>query len=90
MRNSEDNWKVKLFHQGKEILVTLDTLIPCLDGQPCFTNGQLWAIIYEKAFAKLHGCYANLEKLTIAEVLYGLTGAPCVELKLSAFMQDMV
>ena len=90
MRNSEDNWKVKLFHHGKEINVTLDILIPCLEGQPCFTNGQLWAIIYEKAFAKLHGCYANLEKLSIPEVLYGLTGAPCVELKLTDFLQDMV
>lgn len=46
---------------GKQTNITVDDYIPVTeDGRPafCSTNDEeLWAILLEKAFAKLHGNY---------------------------------
>ena len=63
--NSQRLWCVSLFKNGKPKLVFMDDYIPCLGnvhGQPspCFSSAvgnELWVIMVEKAFAKLHGTY---------------------------------
>jgi calpain-15 len=50
-----------------------------MDGAPCFSsaNGnELWVIILEKAWAKVHGSYERIEAGLAHEVMRDLTGAP--------------
>lgn len=57
----------------------MDNYIPCHYGAPCFSkaNGnELWVIILEKAWAKLHGSYERIEAGFAHEVMTDLTGAP--------------
>lgn len=46
--------------------LTIDDYMPCkLDGAPIFTRthgNELWVLLLEKAYAKLHGSYQNLQK----------------------------
>lgn len=44
---------------------------------------QAWAPLIEKAAAKLHGCYENLNRGSIAEGLRCITGAPLLKTWLS-------
>jgi len=63
----------------------MDNYIPCLDDEPCFSkaNGnELWVIILEKAWAKLHGSYERIEAGFAHEVMRDLTGAPSWELEI--------
>lgn len=46
--------------------VIVDDFIPCIEGQPAFTQsagGLMWPLIYEKAVAKLTGCYDALSNI---------------------------
>ncbi len=57
----------------------IDDYIPCHNGKPCFSNAngnELWVILLEKAFAKLHGSYERIEAGFAENVLHDLTGAP--------------
>jgi len=61
----------------------MDNYIPCSDGEPCFSkaNGnELWVIILEKAWAKLHGSYERIEAGFAHEVMRDLTGAPSYDI----------
>ena len=61
----------------------MDNYIPCLDGAPCFSkaNGnELWVIILEKAWAKLHSSYERIEAGFAHEVMRDLTGGPSYDL----------
>lgn len=63
--------------------VILDDLIPVKPGlgrEIAFNytqNNELWAILLEKAWAKVHGGYMNTDGGIIREALRDLTGAPC-------------
>lgn len=64
--------------------IILDDYIPCKPGgnghQIAFnhtSNNELWAILLEKAWAKVHGGYMNIDGGLIREALRDLTGAPC-------------
>ena len=48
-------------------------------GRPIFSTGNdaTWPMIIEKAYAKLHGSYANLEGGSVANALQDLTGQVC-------------
>ena len=63
--------------------VILDDLIPVKPGSGrdiafnyTLTN-ELWVILLEKAWAKVHGGYMNTDGGIIREALRDLTGAPC-------------
>jgi len=59
--------------------ITLDDNFPCLGTKPAFSqskNQDLWVLLLEKAWAKVHGGYLNIESGYISEALFGLTGAP--------------
>lgn len=47
-------------------------------------TGELWPLVLEKAYAKLHGSYQRIEAGAMSEALEDLTGAPTQLLKLSA------
>lgn len=61
-------------------MVTIDDLFPCYPhGTPLFSqnvNNELWVLILEKAYAKLHGGYYQLRNGFLNEALSDLTGSP--------------
>lgn len=67
--------------------VTVDDMFPCEpNGNPIFTNcvnNEIWAMILEKAYAKIHGSYFLLKGGFVHEALLDLTGCPtsCYNLK---------
>jgi len=67
--------------------ILLDDYIPCRPYHgnyfPVFSQckrGELWVALLEKAYAKLHGCYYNIENGLCHYALRDLTGAPVEEL----------
>ena len=67
---------------GKPRVVAVDDWIPGSYWTPAFakpvgyTDKDFWAIILEKAWAKIYGTYMRTEGGWHEEVWYGLTGAP--------------
>ena len=63
--------------------MVLDNFIPCgPDGAPCFSHAnsnELWVIMLEKAWAKIHGSYERIIGGASHFVLRDLTGAPSFE-----------
>ena len=62
----------------------MDSYIPCNYKEPCFSkaNGnELWVIILEKAWAKLHGSYERIEAGFAHNVMRDMTGAPSYDLE---------
>jgi len=60
-------------------VVVVDDYIPCNCGEPAFAepNGnELWVVLLEKAFAKIHGSFLAIRSGWISEALNTLTGAP--------------
>ena len=73
---------MRFYKDGEWKYVIVDDRIPCNDeGTPIFARckdpNETWVMILEKAYAKLHGCY---EQLNGGEIDYGLrditAGAP--------------
>jgi hypothetical protein len=86
-KNDAGIWAVKLYKNGEHADVVMDNYIPCQDEEPCFSkaNGnELWVIILEKAWAKLHGSYERIEAGLAHEVMRDLTGAPSYQV----FVED--
>ncbi len=74
---------VNILEKGVMKQLTMDDQFPVeQSGQsyrPCFTrsNGnELWVMILEKAWAKIHGGYSKIEAGLTRECLHDLTGAP--------------
>ncbi len=61
-------------------VVTIDDRLPCLAGTKnliyghCKDKNEMWVPLIEKAYAKLHGCYENIESGSTASALTDLTG----------------
>ena len=70
----------RLYLHGEERLVLVDDQLPTRNGALLFaksrTDGELWVSMFEKAFAKAYGSYANIELGSTARTLETLTGAP--------------
>lgn len=80
---------------GMRQLVVVDNYIPTRDGSLAFsrTHGrEMWVIIAEKAFAKIHGSYERIEGGDTQITLRDLTGAPgeTLDLKDKDLTKDMV
>jgi calpain-15 len=76
-------YAVSLVKNGEVKEVVIDDYFPCLDGSPCFSkaNGnELWVLILEKCWAKLHGSYERIEAGHAHNVMTDLTGAPSIDL----------
>ena len=76
-----------MFKNGEEQTVVLDNYIPCDEsGEPVFSsaNGnELWVILLEKAWAKLHGSYERIIGGQAHLTLRDMTGAPAFEFETS-------
>ena len=77
--NEHGAYGVILCKNGIRQLVIVDDYIPCKKGKPCFTRAQgneLWVLILEKAWAKIHGSYERIESGKTYFTIRDLTGAP--------------
>ena len=77
---------VNYYSVGDKTEVLVDDFLPCdVDtGEPIFANSaigsfDLWPLIMEKAWAKLHGSYMKMTNGSHADVFRDLTGAPTYE-----------
>lgn len=80
--NGEGIFGVNMTKNGEKVQVVVDSYIPCRDGEFIFSsaNGnELWVIILEKAWAKLHGSYERIIGGQSHQTLRDLTGAPAFE-----------
>ena len=62
--NSAGIYLVTLFVNGVETPVILDDWFPSIFGKAAFCSsleGEIWAMLLEKAWAKLHGSYCRTE-----------------------------
>lgn len=73
-------YKVKICKNGEWQVVTIDDYFPCYTlGAPVFSKCQgteLWVLVLEKVYAKLHGSYFLLKGGMAFEALLDLTGSP--------------
>jgi len=78
--NDEGLYRVKLCKNGVWVEVTIDDYFPCTeDGGPIFSsaNGnELWVLLLEKAYAKVHGNYYTLRGGWANQGMMDLTGSP--------------
>lgn len=73
-------YRIRYFKNGLLQDVTIDDYIPCgSDGKPIFSRAkgnELWVMLLEKAYAKIHGGYAALRGGYCNEAFYDITGCP--------------
>lgn len=91
--NGNGTYTVRFFEkshgQAKPVFVTVDGQLPLADGQaPDYASGsnpkELWAPIFEKAYAKWKGGYENIgEGGQAGDALYALTGTS------SSYVEDL-
>ena len=78
--NEEGIYQMKLCKNGEWVKVTVDDYFPCyIDGGPMFCNStgdELWVLLLEKAYAKLHGNYCQLRGGWEHHGMQDLTGCP--------------
>lgn len=79
-KNAAGCYAVRLHISGMPMEIVLDDYFAVeSDGQLLFAgsmHGELWAMLIEKAWAKIHGGYAAIEGGDAREPLNALTGAP--------------
>lgn len=70
---------IRINKNGEWKEVVVDDKFPCINGEPAFSKAQgdeLWVLLLEKAWAKIHGSYERIEAGFAENVLRDLTGAP--------------
>ena len=86
--NEEGVYRVVLCKNGEWVNVTVDDLFPCFPGSgPIYSRSrgnELWVLLLEKAFAKIHGCYGLLRGGWANEGMIDLTGCPGTRYDFSA------
>lgn len=85
--NSQGIYGINMCKNGEAQTVIIDDFIPCNGGEnagPCFSKGhgpELWVILLEKAWAKIHGSYERIIGGQSHLTMRDLTGAPSFEYK---------
>jgi calpain-15 len=83
--NKEGIYRLKICKNGEWVTVTIDDYIPCYyNAGPMFahSNGdELWVLLLEKAYAKLHGNYIALKSGFSYHAMIDLTGCPTEHLR---------
>jgi len=78
--NQEGIYKVRFCKGGMWVTVTVDDYFPCApQSAPIFSKAQgneLWVLLLEKAYSKLHGSYGLLRGGWASEGMIDLTGCP--------------
>ena len=72
-------YAVRICKNGEWRQVVVDDFFPCAGITPAFSNAhgpELWVLLLEKAWAKVHGSYERIEAGFAENVLRDLTGAP--------------
>lgn len=76
---------------GEWIVVTVDDYIPCYyNAGPMFSwsnNDELWVLLLEKAYAKVHGNYYCLWFGFTHHGLIDLTGCPTVTMNFTDWLE---
>lgn len=70
---------VRICKNGEWKEVVVDDRFPCNGDEPAFSQAhgdELWVMVLEKAWAKLHGSYERVEAGFAENVFHDLTGAP--------------
>ena len=83
--NEAGLYQLRLCHNGEWQTLVLDDYFPCYpNGGPIFSHSkhenELWVLLLEKAYAKLHGGYKTLQGGSTSDALFNLTGAPTMSL----------
>ena len=68
-----------MYKNGVKQTIVIDDFIVCKEANPCFSRAhgnELWVLLAEKAFAKIHGNFERIEAGLCYETLRDLTGAP--------------
>jgi len=76
-------YAIQMWKNGEQKEVVIDEFFPCDELGPCFSkaNGnELWVLILEKCWAKLHGSYERIEAGFSHNVMTDLTGAPAFDI----------
>jgi Calpain family cysteine protease len=79
---------VRLFVSGKWQEIIIDDYMPYYESElrPAFSrtsNSEAWVLLLEKAWAKVHKGYLNINDGSVNECLRDLTGAPTETIKVS-------
>jgi hypothetical protein len=88
-------YEISFYKNGKWISVVVDDHIPLNKNKPVFASSkdanEVWVMLLEKAYAKIHGGYENLEAGSEVMALVDLTGgAPeTIALDSPAIKQDL-
>jgi len=96
--NDAGVYAVRLYVRGKPWVVTVDDYVATFfDNKnnattPIFSsigsNNQFWAIILEKAFAKIKGTYASTNTANFLEVISTFAGCPVFQYNIADFSTD--
>ena len=90
-QNLESIWTLRLYKNGICYQVVMDDKIPCRDNRPTFASAagnELWVIMVEKAWAKLHGSYERTAAGFPHNAMRDLTGAPSFSLSTATAPED--
>jgi hypothetical protein len=71
-------YSVNFWKDGERVNVIVDSLFPSLHNQPFFAKSndpnELWVMVLEKAYAKLHATYEAIESGFVDQALVDLSG----------------
>lgn len=79
-KSKDGLYRIKFCKNGEWVEVTIDDYFPCIPfSGPLFSrahDNEMWVLLIEKAYAKLHGNYFTLRGGFANEGMIDLTGCP--------------